>query len=120
MLRPLTFFMALLLLATQLSCSTANKVAEVSIENKPEWFDVEASNDLGAVSNYSTGNGYLGSYTMGIRVRAQKEVESEKFKILQVQARAGMSWARVYFRHVTGTEKTYKFDFGGQTYYFSL
>ena len=120
MLRPLTFFMALIFAAMQLSCSTANKVAESSDENKPEWFTISASTDLGVVGNYSTGNGYMGNYSMSIRVRAQKELDSETYKVLQVQVKNGMGWARVYFRKVSEDSDIHKFDFGGQTYYFKV
>ena len=120
MLRPLTFFMALIIAAMQISCSTTNKVAENSNENKPEWFTISASTDLGVVGNYSTGNGYMGNYSMSIRVRAQKELDSETYKILQVQVKNGMGWARVYFRKVSEDSGIHKFDFGGQTYYFKV
>ena len=110
----LVFFIALV------GCSSANKAIESSIENKPEWFTIYASTDLGAVGNYSTGNGYTGNYSMSVRVRAQKLLDSEAYKVLQVQVKNGMGWARVYFREVAKGSEVHKFDFGGQTYYFKV
>ena len=110
----LVFFVALV------GCSSANKAVESSNENKPEWFTISASTDLGAVGNYSTGNGYMGNYSMSVRVRAQKLPDSEAYKVLQVQVKNGMGWARVYFRAVAEGSEVHKFDFGGQTYYFKV
>jgi len=110
----LVFFIALV------GCSSANKAIESSNENKPEWFTIYASTDLGAVGNYSTGNGYTGNYSMSVRVRAQKLPDSDAYKVLQVQVKNGMGWARVYFRAVAEGSEVHKFDFGGQTYYFKV
>ena len=100
-------------------CGSAQKAASGESEGpKPEWFNISASTDLGTVGNFSTGNGFVGSYTTNVRVRAQKSAEDDTYKVLQVQVPAGMSWQRVYFRKVSEDSNVYKFDFGGQTYYF--
>ena len=99
--------------------STQNAASTESAGPKPEWFTISASTDLGTVGNFSTGNGFVGSYTVNVRVRAQKSAEDETYKVLQVQVPAGMSWQRVYFRKVSENSNVYKFDFGGQTYYFA-
>ena len=110
----------LLLLALFVSCGSAQPMASSESEGpKPEWFTISASTDLGAVGNFSTGNGFIGSYTTNVRVRAQKSAEDDTYKVLQVQVPAGISWARVYFRKVSEDSNVYKFDFGGQTYYFA-
>lgn len=106
--------------AILVGCGSAQKAASSESEGpKPEWFNISASTDLGTVGNFSTGNGFVGSYTTKVRVRAQKSAEDETYKVLQVQVPAGMSWARVYFRKVSEDSNVYKFDFGGQTYYFA-
>lgn len=100
-------------------CGSSQKAASGESEGpKPEWFNISASTDLGTVGNFSTGNGFVGSYTVNVRVRAQKSAEDGTYKVLQVQVPAGMSWQRVYFRKVSEDGDVYKFDFGGQTYYF--
>ena len=100
-------------------CGSAQKAASGEPEGpKPEWFNISASTDLGAVGNFSTGNVFVGSYTTNAIVRAQKSAEDDTYKVLQVQVPAGMSWQRVYFRKVSEDSNIYKFDFGGQTYYF--
>lgn len=112
-------FMALFS-AILVGCGSAQKAASSESEGpKPEWFNISASTDLGTVGNFSTGNGFVGSYTTNVRVRAQKSAEDDTYKVLQVQVPAGMSWARVYFRKVSEDSNVYKFDFGGQTYYFA-
>ena len=120
MSRFLTLPLSLVFFVALVGCSSANKAVESSDENKPEWFTISASTDLGAVGNYSTGNGYMGNYSMSVRVRAQKLPDSEAYKVLQVQVKNGMGWARVYFRAVVESSEVYKFDFGGQTYYFKV
>ena len=120
MLKRVPLFVGLSLLIFQLGCSTSKNSIESINENKPEWLNISASTDLSAVGNFSTGNGYVGNFSMNIRVRAQKLTDGEGYKVLQVQVKNGMSWARVYFRGVTEQGNIYKYDFGGQTYYFSL
>jgi hypothetical protein len=110
----------LFVLAPIISCGSTQSAASVdSNAPRPEWFTISASTDLGTVGNFSTGNGFVGSYTTNAKVRAQKNSEDESYKVLQVQVPNGMGWARVYFRKVSEDSNVYKFDFGGQTYYFS-
>lgn len=116
----LKFLFMALFSAILVGCGSAQKAASSESEGpKPEWFNISASTDLGTVGNFSTGNGFVGSYTTNVRVRAQKSAEDDTYKVLQVQVPAGMSWARVYFRKVSEDSNVYKFDFGGQTYYFA-
>lgn len=115
-MKQLSFKLLLVALisAFLVGCGSAQKAAS----GEPEGFNISASTDMGAVGNFSTGNGFVGSYTTNVRVRAQKSTEDNTYKVLQVQVPAGMSWQWVYFRKVSEDSNVYKFDFGGQTYYF--
>ncbi len=119
-MKPLSLKLLLVALfsAFLVGCGSVQKASGESEGPKPEWFNISASTDLGTVGNFSTGNGFVGSYTTNVRVRAQNSAEDDTYKVLQVQVPAGMSWQRVYFRKVSEDSNVYKFDFGGQTYYF--
>jgi hypothetical protein len=110
-----------LLIPFLVGCGSAQKASIGEPEGpKPEWFNISASTHLGSVGNFFAGNGFVGPNTTKVRVLAQKSDEDDTYKVLQVQVPGGISWQRFYFKKVSEDSNVYKFDFGGQAYYFQL